>query len=95
MLGDALRRLRSIYGYSAKEMSQLLGISSSYLSEIERGKKSASLELLEKYARIFAIRLSSLLRFSEEYGAAENNSAGQQFITKLMSQLLEYYGEDR
>ena len=32
MLGNTLKRLRGIYGYSAKEMSELLGISSSYLS---------------------------------------------------------------
>lgn len=40
MLGNTLKRLRGIYGYNAKEMSELLGISSSYLSEIENGKKS-------------------------------------------------------
>ena len=38
MLGNTLKRLRGIYGYNAKEMSELLGISSSYLSEIENGK---------------------------------------------------------
>ena len=43
MIGETLRRLRGIYGYSAREMSSLLGISSSYLSEIERGKKEPSL----------------------------------------------------
>lgn len=41
MLGNTLKRLRGIYGYSAKEMSELLGISSSYLSEIENGKKKS------------------------------------------------------
>lgn len=44
MLGDTLRRLRGIYGYGAREMSALLGISSSYLSEIEHGKKQSSVD---------------------------------------------------
>ena len=48
MLGETLRKLRGIYGYSASEMSRLLGISNSYLSEIEHGKKQASIELLER-----------------------------------------------
>ena len=42
-----------------------LGISNSYLSEIESGKKSPSLELLDKYSDIFNIPVSSLILFSE------------------------------
>lgn len=91
MIGDTLRRLRGIYGYSAREMSNQLGISSSYLSEIENGKKQPSLDLLEGYSEVFNIRLSSLLRFSEDYDCAEKNGAGQAFITKMMSKLLDVY----
>lgn len=39
MIGDILKDTRSIYGYKAVEMSKLLGISQSYLSEIENNKK--------------------------------------------------------
>lgn len=91
MIGDTLRRLRGIYGYSAREMSNQLGISSSYLSEIENGKKQPTLDLLEGYSEVFNIRLSSLLRFSEDYDCAEKNGAGQIFITKMMSKLLDAY----
>ena len=35
MIGDVLKRMRIIYGYKASEMSSELGISASYLSEIE------------------------------------------------------------
>ena len=94
MLGDTLKRLRGIYGYSATEMSEKLGISNSYLSEIERGKKKASLELLERYADVFGIRVSSLMRFSEEYDCAARNGAGQHMITNMMSKLIDAYGAD-
>lgn len=94
MLGDTLKRLRNIYGYSATEMSEKLGISNSYLSEIERGKKKASIDLLERYAEILDIRVSSLMRFSEEYDCAAKNGAGQQMITKMMSRLINAYGAD-
>ena len=63
MIGDVLKRTRTIYGYKATEMSSMLGISASYLSEIENNKKQPSLELLEKYAEIYGIRLSSLILF--------------------------------
>lgn len=40
MIGDVLKRTRAIYGLKATEMSELLEISKSYLSEIENNKKS-------------------------------------------------------
>ena len=91
MLGETLRRLRGIYGYSAKEMSDLLGISSSYLSEIERGKKSPTLDLLNRYSAVFGIKTSSLMRFSEEFDCAEKHGAGQEFVTKLMSKIIDTF----
>ena len=48
VIGDVLKHLRKIYGYKAVEMSKELGISTSYLSEIENGKKQPSLEHLKK-----------------------------------------------
>lgn len=91
MLGNTLKRLRGIYGYSAKEMSELLGISSSYLSEIENGKKKVSMDLLDRYSELFGLRVSTLVRFSEDYEDAELNNAGQKFITSLMSKVIEAY----
>lgn len=91
MLGETLRRLRGIYGYSAKEMSERLGISGSYLSEIEKGKKSPTLDLLNRYSKILDIRTSSLMRFSEEFDCAEKHGAGQDFITGLMSKLIDTF----
>lgn len=95
MLGNTLKRLRSIYGYSAKEMSELLGISSSYLSEIENGKKKVSMDLLDRYSELFGLRVSTLVRFSEDYEDAELNNAGQKFITSLMSKVIEAYSNGK
>ena len=95
MLGNTLKRLRGIYGYSAKEMSELLGISSSYLYEIENGKKKVSMDLLDRYSELLGLRVSTLVRFSEDYEDAELNSAGQKFITSLMSKVIEAYSNDK
>lgn len=95
MLGNTLKRLRGIYGYSAKEMSELLGISSSYLSEIENGKKKVSMDLLERYSELLGLRVSTLVRFSEDYEDAELNSSGQKFITSLMSKVIEAYSDGK
>ena len=85
MIGDVLKRTRAIYGYKANEMSSALGISASYLSEIENNKKQPSLELLEKYADIYGIRLSSLILLSENIENAEKAGKGTIFVRNMMS----------
>ena len=84
-----MKRTRTIYGYKASEMCLKLGISASYLSEIENNKKPPSLELLQKYADIYGIRLSSLILFSENMDEAENSGKGTAFIRNLMAHLIQ------
>lgn len=70
MLHRALRLLRTYHQMSQVELAKRLGISNSYLSEIEKGDaKEPSLELLGKYADIFKMPASSILLFSEQIGA--------------------------
>lgn len=65
MLNEALRLVRVFHNINQSQLAERLGISRSYLSEIESGKKAASIELLEKYSDIFDVPPSSLLLFSE------------------------------
>lgn len=65
MLNRALRLLRTYHQLTQVELAKLLGISNSYLSEIENGGKTPQLDLLEKYSEIFKIPTSSILLFSE------------------------------
>lgn len=88
MIGDVLKRTRTIYNYKASEMSKLLEISPSYLSEIENGKKQPSLELLEKYAKIYGIKLSSLILLSENFDDAQKHDGGNALIRNLMMNLI-------
>lgn len=88
MIGDVLKRLRKIYGYTGAEIGSHLGISVSYLSEIENGRKSPSLALLEKYSDVFDIKLSSLILLSENYAAAEKDKKGNAFIRNMMISLI-------
>jgi transcriptional regulator with XRE-family HTH domain len=65
MLNRALRLLRTYHQLTQVELAKRLSISNSYLSEIESGDKSPSLELLEKYAILFKMPVSSIMLFSE------------------------------
>ena len=89
MIGDVLKRMRIIYRYKASEMSSELGISASYLSEIENNKKQPSLDLLQKYADIYGIRLSSLILLSENMDEAAKSGKGTVFVRNMMAHLIQ------
>ena len=67
----------------------MLGISKSYLSEIENNKKQPSLELLKKYSEIYDMKLSSLILLSENYEEASKNNKSDKFIRNMMIKLIE------
>lgn len=65
MQDEVLRLVRVFHDMNQTKLAERLGISKSYLSELESGKKSPKLELLQKYAETFNMPLSSLLFFAE------------------------------
>lgn len=65
MLNRALRLLRTYHQLTQVELAKRLGISNSYLSELESGDKMPPLDLLDKYSDIFKMPTSSILLFSE------------------------------
>lgn len=65
MLCKALSLIRKYNALTQSELSSELGLSNSYLSEIESGKKHPSLDILTRYSEYFDIPLSSIIFFSE------------------------------
>ena len=68
MLSEALRLTRVFHDVKQTELADRLGISKSYLSEIEKGKKQPKIELIERYSSEFSIPISSILFFAESLG---------------------------
>lgn len=71
MLGDALRRLRLRQGRTLREVSAAARVSLGYLSEVERGQKEASSELLASLCSALDAPLSAVLRDVSEAVAVE------------------------
>lgn len=61
-LGDVLRSLRSHQGRTLREVSSDAQVSLGYLSEVERGQKEASSELLEAICGALGVPLWLVLR---------------------------------
>lgn len=62
VIGDALRARRQGQHRTLREVSTAANVSLGYLSEIERGQKEASSELLAAICEALGARLSEILR---------------------------------
>ncbi|WP_299540510.1 helix-turn-helix domain-containing protein [uncultured Streptomyces sp.] len=72
LLGDVLRRQRQRQGRTLREVSSSARVSLGYLSEVERGQKEASSELLSAICDALDVRMSQLMReVSDELSLAE------------------------
>ncbi|MCC6075377.1 helix-turn-helix domain-containing protein [Pseudomonas sp. GCM10022188] len=90
MLNQALRLIRTFYDVSQSELSASLGISNSYLSEIESGKKQPTIEILKKYSEQFEIPLSSIMFFSETLDSNKPSDKIRLHVAKKIVSILEW-----
>ncbi|MGL5962864.1 MAG: helix-turn-helix domain-containing protein [Fusobacteriaceae bacterium] len=61
--GIRLKKLRKQKNFTQEKLSELADIDRSYISDIERGIKSISIDKLDQLANAFQIELCELLRF--------------------------------
>jgi transcriptional regulator with XRE-family HTH domain len=72
VIGDALRARRQAQHRTLREVSTAANVSLGYLSEIERGQKEASSELLASICEALGAALSEVLRdVSEQLATSE------------------------
>lgn len=90
MLNEALRLIRVFHDMKQAEAAKALGISASYLSEVENGKKKPTLELIEKYAETFRIPGSSIMYFSENIGQSRAVEATRSLVAGKIIKLMQF-----
>ena len=66
MLSESLRLLRVFHDLKQFELAEKLDLSKSYISEVENGNRTPSLEVIQKYADFFRVPSSSILFFGEQ-----------------------------
>src|SRR3546814_392015 len=86
MLGEAVRLIRVYHDLKQKQVAERLDISTSYLSEIEKGHKTPSLELIQRYSDTFGLPVSSTPRV-EEGGAYDR---ARTFVAGKMVGLMQF-----
>ena len=73
--------IRTFHNLNKTETARRVGLSLSYVSELERGVKKPTLEVYQKYAEGFGMPLSSLMLFAES-----TNDRGVEIRAKAMIQ---------
>ena len=79
-INRALRLLRTYHNFKQKDLAAKLGVSPSLLSEIEKGTKPVSYDLLERYSSAFGIPVSTITLFSE---ASAAGTPGKKFFANV------------
>jgi transcriptional regulator with XRE-family HTH domain len=74
VIGDVLRRARMTQGRTLREVSDSARVSLGYLSEVERGRKEPSSELLNAICDALDVPLSSVLTDAGERMASEERA---------------------
>ena len=75
VIGDVLRRARTRQGRTLREVSDSARVSLGYLSEVERGRKEASSELLTAICGALEVPLSEVLTDAGERMAHQERTA--------------------
>ncbi|MCX3060066.1 helix-turn-helix domain-containing protein [Streptomyces beihaiensis] len=85
VVGDALRRERREQGRTLQDVAGVAGISMTYLSEVERGRKEASSEMLAAVAGALGLGLGDVLERAQAelvYAARRRRAVA---VTSLVS----------
>ncbi len=70
-VGQRIRNYRSKMGFSQEKLAELSGCHPTYIGQLERGEKNATLESIEKITAALGISLSKLF---EKLGCQEKNT---------------------
>lgn len=86
-LGQRIRQLRQLRGYTQEGFEEASGLSPQYLSAIERGTKNVTLEVLERIAKGLQIELHSLFLFDSSTERPTKKSVERALATLSEHQL--------
>lgn len=88
----ALKILRTSHDFNQKELAAKLGISDSYLSEIESAKRTPAIKLLESYAEVFKIPVSSIIFLAENINVDDFTEINS-FVSPKIIALIKFLAE--
>lgn len=95
MYERALKLIRQYHRLNQIELAQKIGLSKSFLSELESGNKKVSIDVLEKYADFFRIPLSSLLLFAEKTHSNDFTERSRVLVADKVLKILQWIEDSK
>lgn len=95
-IGSRIKELRQLKGYTQAELAELVDISTNYIGYIERGRRTLSLQTLERLAHTLGVEVGTLFLFRarEANNKLEEPGHKAQGMAKLTSFLQRADRED-
>ena len=101
IIGQRIRNYRTKKGLSQEKLAELAGCHPTYIGQLERGEKNATLESVEKIASAMDISLSELFDKLGKSGSnniaakcydlvASKNEAEQKQLYKILQEMDKY-----
>ena len=101
IIGQRIRNYRTQKGLSQEKLAELAGCHPTYIGQLERGEKNATLESVEKIASAMDISLSELFDKLGKSGSnniaakcydlvASKNEAEQKQLYKMLQEMHKY-----
>ena len=101
IIGQRIRNYRAQKGLSQEKLAELAGCHPTYIGQLERGEKNATLESVEKIASAMDISLSELFDKLGKSGSdniaakcydlvASKNEAEQKQLYKMLQEMDKY-----
>ena len=76
-LGITIKALRAEKGVSQEKLALSTGIDRRYMSDIENGRRNVSLEIIEKLAAFFEMKVSEFIQRIEQANTQTKNKHGK------------------
>lgn len=89
MMNEALRLLRLYCRFTQSEMATRVGVAQSLISDIEGGRKTVSMDLLEAYSKAVGVKMSQLMFFAEEIDGQPIARRGHLIVAEKVLSILE------
>lgn len=102
VVGERIRVYRNRAGYSQEELAEKAGLHNTYIGQLERGEKNATLESIEKVSRALEIPLEILMEKIVLVDAQNElpakfydlvnplQASEQKFLYSLLEQIIKY-----
>ncbi|REK64803.1 MULTISPECIES: helix-turn-helix domain-containing protein [Cohnella] len=90
LIGERIRNYRKEKGWSQEELAHIANLHATYIGQLERGEKNATLESVEKVANALEIPLENLFR------SIHSNPDSQEYtLTRIVTFLQTKSVEDQ